>query len=77
MSARPKGTDMRETRRNDNLSPWTHDHVMGTAATGRQSYACAQAVVARDPWPTANTLRDRLAVHDEIVHAAIEIHQRA
>lgn len=44
---------------------------------GRQSYACALAVVTRDPSLTAHTLRERLAIHEEIVHATIEIHHRA
>lgn len=43
---------------------------------GRQSYACALAVVTRDPSLTANTLRERLAGHEEIVHSTIEVHYR-
>jgi cation diffusion facilitator family transporter len=43
---------------------------------GRQSYACALGVVTRDLSLTANTLRERLAVHEEIVHSTIEVHHR-
>ncbi|MFL6675856.1 MAG: CDF family Co(II)/Ni(II) efflux transporter DmeF [Massilia sp.] len=43
---------------------------------GRQSYACALGVVTRDPALTANAIRARLAVHDEIVHSTIEVHHR-
>jgi Co/Zn/Cd efflux system component len=43
---------------------------------GRQSYACALGVVTRDPALSANALRARLAVHEEIVHSTIEIHHR-
>lgn len=41
---------------------------------GRQSYACAVGVVSRDPSLTANAIRQRLAVHEEIIHSTIEIH---
>jgi cation diffusion facilitator family transporter len=43
---------------------------------GRQSYSCALSVVTRDPDLTATQLRRQLAVHEEIVHTTIEIHQR-
>jgi cation diffusion facilitator family transporter len=43
---------------------------------GRQSYACALVVVTRDPALTANAIRGRLAVHEEIVHSTIEVHHR-
>jgi cation diffusion facilitator family transporter len=43
---------------------------------GRQSYSCAIGVVTRDPSLTANALRERLAVHEEIVHSTIEVHHR-
>jgi cation diffusion facilitator family transporter len=43
---------------------------------GRQSYSCAISVVTRDPSLTANRLRNRLAVHEEIVHSTIEVHHR-
>ena len=43
---------------------------------GREAYACALGVVTRDHALTADKLRERLAVHEEIVHATIEVHQR-
>lgn len=43
---------------------------------GRQSYACALGVVTRDHTLTADRIRARLAVHEEIVHSTIEIHRR-
>ncbi|WP_020651416.1 CDF family Co(II)/Ni(II) efflux transporter DmeF [Massilia niastensis] len=43
---------------------------------GRQSYSCALSVVTRDPDLTATQLRQRLSVHEEIVHSTIEIHHR-
>jgi Co/Zn/Cd efflux system component len=43
---------------------------------GKQAYACALTVVSTDPDLTADALRERLAVHEEIVHATIEVHRR-
>ncbi|WP_312552827.1 hypothetical protein [Massilia sp.] len=43
---------------------------------GRASYAYAQGVVTSDPTLGAGRIRERRAVHDEIVHATIEVHQR-
>ena len=42
---------------------------------GKQVYACALTVVTHDKELTAATVRRRLAVHEEIVHATIEIHR--
>lgn len=41
---------------------------------GQRAYACAMTLVTRDGALTADTVRQRLSVHDEIVHATIEIH---
>lgn len=43
---------------------------------GKQSYSCALSVVTRDRTLTPMNLRDRITVHEEIVHTTIEIHQR-
>lgn len=43
---------------------------------GKQSYSCALSVVTRDRTLTPTNLRDRITVHQEIVHTTIEIHQR-
>ena len=44
---------------------------------GKQVYACAMPVVTRDDTLTPDQLRQRLAVHDEVVHTTIEIHHAA
>lgn len=44
---------------------------------GRESYACALGIVTRDPALDADRVRERLAVHGEIVHATIEVHRRS
>jgi cation diffusion facilitator family transporter len=41
---------------------------------GKAVYSCALSVVTHDVMLTPARLRDRLAVHEEIVHATIEIH---
>ena len=38
------------------------------------AYACAMTVVTHDRGLTASVVRDRLAVHEEVVHATIEVH---
>jgi len=42
---------------------------------GKRSYASALTVVTHDKTLTANRVRERLSVHEEIVHATVEIHQ--
>ena len=41
---------------------------------GKQAYSCAIAVVTDDAALTADKLRQRLSIHEEIVHSTIEIH---
>jgi cation diffusion facilitator family transporter len=41
---------------------------------GRQSYSCALSVVTSDPALSPQAVRERLAVHEEIVHSTIELH---
>ena len=41
---------------------------------GKKVYSCAMTVVTHDPALTPDVLRNRLSVHEEIVHATIEIH---
>ncbi|MDB5762651.1 MAG: dmeF [Herminiimonas sp.] len=42
---------------------------------GKQSYSCALSVVTHDRTLTPKKVHDRIAVHEEIVHMTIEIHQ--
>jgi cation diffusion facilitator family transporter len=43
---------------------------------GRQAYACAMTIVTRDRTLTPAVVRQALGVHEEIVHATIEVHHR-
>lgn len=42
---------------------------------GKGAHACAITVVTHSPVLTADDIRKRLAVHEEIVHSTIEIHR--
>jgi cation diffusion facilitator family transporter len=42
---------------------------------GRATYACAMSLVTHDAALTPREVRDWLSVHEEIVHATIEIHR--
>ena len=42
---------------------------------GKQAYACALTVVTHDPGLTPDRVREWLAVHHEIAHSTIEVHQ--
>ncbi|HYR26299.1 MAG TPA: cation transporter, partial [Aquabacterium sp.] len=41
---------------------------------GKQVYSCAMTVVTHDPTLTPSVVRERLSVHEVIVHSTIEIH---
>lgn len=42
---------------------------------GKQVFSCALTVVTQDPDLTPDVVRQRLSVHEEIVHSTIEIHR--
>ncbi|MDZ4255412.1 MAG: CDF family Co(II)/Ni(II) efflux transporter DmeF [Sulfuritalea sp.] len=42
---------------------------------GKASYACALSLVTHDRKLTAQRVRQQLAVHEEVVHVTVEIHQ--
>jgi Co/Zn/Cd efflux system component len=43
---------------------------------GKGLYSCALSVVTTSPNLTAKTLRERITVHEEVVHTTIEIHHQ-
>ncbi|MGC3963153.1 MAG: CDF family Co(II)/Ni(II) efflux transporter DmeF [Rhodocyclaceae bacterium] len=43
---------------------------------GKEAYSCAITVVTHDRALTADVIRKRLSVHEEIVHSTIEVHSR-
>lgn len=42
---------------------------------GKQAFACAAAVITHDSAINGDALRQRLAVHPEVVHSTLEIHR--
>jgi len=42
---------------------------------GKQVFSCAMTVVTQEPELTPTHVRERLSVHEEIVHSTIEIHR--
>jgi cation diffusion facilitator family transporter len=61
-----------ETPRPEGDSHITDLHVW---RVGKNTYACAIGIVTHDRGLTATQVREWLSVHEEIVHATIEIHQ--
>ncbi len=43
---------------------------------GKKVYSCALTAVTLDRQLTPNQVRERLAIHEEIIHSTIELHQR-
>jgi cation diffusion facilitator family transporter len=43
---------------------------------GKQCYSCALSLVTDDPALTPASVREQLGIHEEIVHATIEVHYR-
>ena len=41
---------------------------------GKESYSCAVSVVTSDRGLTPRILRERIAIHEEVVHTTIEVH---
>lgn len=52
----------------------THITDLHVWRVGKKVYSCALTVVTHDPSLTVAQIRTRLSVHEEIVHATIEIH---
>lgn len=53
----------------------THIADLHVWRVGKASYACAISLVTHDPLLSAEQIREMLAVHEEIVHTTVEIHQ--
>ncbi|PJI96039.1 cation diffusion facilitator family transporter [Acidovorax sp. 69] len=60
-----------ETEQEVNHTKITDLHVW---RVGKQVYSCAMTVVTHDHMLTPEVVRERLSVHEEIVHSTIEIH---
>jgi cation diffusion facilitator family transporter len=54
----------------------THVTDLHVWRVGKKVYSCALTAVTHDAQLTPTTVRERLAVHEEIIHSTIELHQR-
>jgi cation diffusion facilitator family transporter len=70
----PVVSEIREVIENANPGRETHLTDLHVWRVGRDVYACALTAVTHDTALTPDDLRVRLAVHEEIVHATIELH---
>jgi cation diffusion facilitator family transporter len=72
----PVVDEIREVIAEHGASPRTEIADLHVWRVGRAAYACALSLVTDDPGLTPQRVRTWLAVHDEVVHTTIEIHQR-
>ncbi len=71
----PVVDEIREVVEADSENGHTRLSDLHVWRVGKRVYSCALSVVTTDPSLTAAQLRQRLAVHEEIVHATIEVHR--
>ena len=64
-----------EIREAIETSPQTRVTDLHVWRVGKQVFSCALTVVTQEPDLTPDMVRQRLAVHEEIVHSTIEIHR--
>jgi cation diffusion facilitator family transporter len=55
----------------------THITDLHVWRVGKTVYSCAMTIITKDLTLTPITIRERLAIHEEIVHSTIEIHYHA
>ena len=67
----PVVQEIREAVQTTPLTRVTDLHVW---RVGKQVFSCAMTVVTQEPDLTPAIVRERLAVHEEVVHSTIEVH---
>ncbi len=70
----PVVEEIREVVEAPSLSGSSHITDLHVWRVGKQVYSCALTVVTDDAMLTPELVRERLGVHEEIVHSTIEIH---
>jgi cation diffusion facilitator family transporter len=70
----PVVTEIREVIEADGGTGGTHIADLHVWRVGKASYACAISLVTHDPRLSAAQIREKLAIHEEIVHTTVEIH---
>jgi Co/Zn/Cd efflux system component len=69
----PVVEEIREVIESENDRSETRVTDLHVWRVGKNVYSCAIALVTHDAALTAKIIRERLAVHEEIVHSTIEI----
>mgnify|MGYP002776363343 CR=1 FL=1 len=70
----PVVSEIREVLEADSGAGGTHIADLHVWRVGKASYACALSLLTHDPRLSAQQIREKLAVHEEIVHTTVEIH---
>ena len=70
----PVVDEIREVVQSDGHAGDTRITDLHVWRVGKQVYSCAMTVVTHDDSLTPEVVRERLSVHEEIVHSTIEIH---
>lgn len=70
----PVVDEIREVVETENDAGATRIADLHVWRVGKQVYSCAMTVVTQDATLTPDVVRERLLVHEEIVHSTIEIH---
>ena len=73
----PVVDEIREVVEADSEAGQTHIADLHVWRVGKQVYSCALTVLTTDPSLTPDKVRERLSVHEEIVHSTIEVHHRS
>ena len=66
---------VQEIREAIETNPQTRVTDLHVWRVGKQVFSCALTVVTQEPELTPDVVRQRLSVHEEIVHSTIEIHR--
>jgi cation diffusion facilitator family transporter len=61
----------------DQTKGQTHITDLHVWRVGKNVYSCAMTVVTQDASLTPTEIRNRISVHEEVVHATIEVHHPA
>jgi cation diffusion facilitator family transporter len=61
----------------DQTKGQTHITDLHVWRVGKNVYSCAMTVVTQDASLTPTEIRNRISVHEEVVHATIEVHRPA
>jgi cation diffusion facilitator family transporter len=73
----PVVDEIREAVEADQTKGTTHITDLHVWRVGKNVYSCAMTLVTQDAGLTPTEIRHRISVHEEVVHATIEVHHHA